>query len=115
MTGAAYTKTMKAGDTGEPLQIAIVDNIGRTPVDLTDASVIFTMLEINDDGTTTALVDAAATIESPETAGLITYNWEAGDTTVAGAHQAYFVVTYDSGIVETYPRKGFLEINIESM
>lgn len=107
------TKNMKAGDTGSPLVVQILNKSDYEPVDLTGASVDFRMFKINDDDTVTTLVDASATVETPETEGTITYNWAAGDTDIAGNHKAQFEITFSGGRVETFPSSGYIEINIE--
>lgn len=110
-----YTKTLKVGDTGEPVEAHISNKSGRTSVDLTGAIAKFLMYQINDDSTSTLLVDAVATPDADPTTGKLSYNWIAGDTDVPGAHQAYFVVTYSGGVIETYPRNTFIEIRIEEL
>ncbi len=109
------SKNMKVGDTGSPLSASLRTRSDDQPIDLTGASVKFKMVEVNDDDTITTLVDASADIETPETAGLVTYNWATGNTDTAGNHKATFVVTFASGKIETFPPDDYIEINIQDL
>ena len=66
-------KQMKQHDTGEPLRIQIVRKSNGQAQDLTSATATFLMYQVSDDNTMTELVNAGATVESPETDGYITY------------------------------------------
>jgi hypothetical protein len=49
-------------------------------------------------------------IDSP--AGIVTYDWQTGDTDVSGVYYAEFEVTYGDGSVETFPNSGNISIKI---
>jgi len=104
---------MKTGDTGEPLVIQIINKSDRRAVVLTSATVVFKMSRVEDDSTLTNVVNAAATV-TDATNGIITYTWVAGDLDTAGLYIGTFTITYSSGVVETYPRDGYIEINIDA-
>lgn len=44
--------------------------------------------------------------------GVVRYEWQAGDTDVAGGYEAEFEVTFDGGEVETFPNGGYYTIAI---
>jgi len=109
-----HVKTMKQGATGPQLRVQIVNESNGQAQDLTDAEVQMIMCQVNDDSTTSTLVDSVALIDSPETEGKIRYIWNDGDTDVLGNHQAFFKITYATGVEEIYPKDGYIEIRIES-
>ena len=114
MVTTNHIRHMKKHDTGEPVRVAIVNKSNDTAQDLTGATVLFLMYKVDDDtGLNTQVISSAATIESPETDGYITYEWQTGDTDEVGNFLALFEVTYASGVIESYPRHGYIEIRIE--
>lgn len=104
---------LKQNDTGESVKALIVERSTQQPVTLTGASAVFSMYQVNDDSTTTQLVSAPCTVN--ETDSILTYAWATGNTSVAGVHLAYFTVTYQTGIVEKFPRAGYIEVEIEAL
>jgi len=99
-----------AGDTGESVIVQIVNSSNRQPQDLTDATARFRMSIVNDDSTVVATIDQPAVILED---GKIQYSWRAGDLAVPGQYQGLFVVTYDDGTIESYPRQGFIDVQVE--
>lgn len=92
---------LKAGDTGPLLTCILVDQNG--PVDLTAvASIAFKARGLYYG----ALITGAATIlpvvpaiGTPQ----VQYAWQAGDTAVADTYHAQFTVTFNSGMVISFP------------
>ena len=109
-----HYKQIKRNDTGPPIRAQIISDTDSNAVDLSGASVSFHMYQVNDDGTQTELVNAAAVIETPATDGYVRYDWSSGDTETLGTHLAEFEVTYSGGSKETYPRSGYINIRIEA-
>lgn len=94
-------KTIKQGDLGDPIRAQITDS--GVPVDLTNAQdVNFEM---------GGLVDGDVVIESLQD-GIVRYEWQEGDTDVAGLFRAQFEVTLESGKPVTYPEEGYIEVLI---
>ena len=84
-------------------------------MDLTDAAVIkYLMYQVNDDGTTTELVNAEAYAETPAISGIVRYDWTSGDTATTGSHLSEFEIEFTDGHKETFPTRGYIEIDIES-
>lgn len=79
-----------------------------SPVDLTGADVIFTMAKYG-----VLLANRAADILDATT-GQVAFIFTEEETTETGAMLAEFEVTYPDGSVETFPNKGYIEINIEA-
>lgn len=110
-----YYKSMKRNDTGPPIKGHLKSKSGGGNVDLTSVNITFIMYKINDDGTKTELVNAAATVDSPATGGTFEYDWQTGDTSEIGTHQAAFqlIFTAENNRKETYPASGWINIEIQ--
>ena len=88
---------INTGDLTPSLQ-ANLRNPDNSPVVLTAATVTFTMLQkgkVLINGKAAAIVNASA--------GLVRYDWQAGDTQVFGSCTAYFTVTSPTITRQTYP------------
>ena len=87
---------IKRGDTSP----SIIYVLSPSEVDLTGATVRFNMrskagaIQIN---------RASAVIVTASGTPTVRYNWQAGNTAVAGVYEAEFEVTYASTAVETFP------------
>jgi len=57
-------------------------------------------------------VDAAGSVESPATAGIIKYEWAAADVDTAGNYNAEFDLDWGSGVVMTLPSNGLIRVRI---
>lgn len=99
---------IKQNDTSPSIRATLKDGDGNV-VNLTDASVRFHMRTI---GGTTTKVDADASIVSPNTSGIVQYDWAASDTDTVGSYQAEFEVTYGDLSVETFPNNGYIRVEI---
>ena len=87
---------MNTGDLLPPLQAALL-NPDNSPVILTNASVLFVMSQ---KGVT--LLSAVATVIN-EASGVVQYNWQPGDTYRYGSCKGVFVVTFSSGLTQSFP------------
>jgi len=99
---------VKQNDTAPSLRATLKDG-SNTVIDLTGASVRFHMRTV---GGTSAKVDAAATVISPATSGIVQYNWVAADTDTIGSYQGEFEVTYSDSAIETFPNNGYIRVEI---
>ena len=75
-------------------------------VNLSGGSVAFSMGE-----DASRVSGAACTVIDPA-AGAIQYNWDVADTFVPGRFDGEFQVTYSNGKTETFPRRGYFEVQI---
>lgn len=97
---------MTQGDTAPRIRGQLTEN--SDPVDLSDASVEFRMTKNG-----TVILEEDATIESAST-GMVYYQWSDGDTDDSvGIHEASFIVTWNGGLVQTFPSKGFIVVQIQ--
>lgn len=85
------------GETQPPYTASLLNGDG-TPLDLTDQTVQFKMRML---GASTDTVLAPATIVGSPTLGKVKYEWNLGDTDVAGLYSVYWIVTGDVAL--TYP------------
>ncbi len=110
-----FDRRMKRNDTGQPVRGSLTSKSTGLAVDLTNVSITFVMYLINDDGTTTEIVNASATVDTPASNGTWQYNWQVGDTEDVGTHLASFQLIFaDEGDrKETYPQSGWINIEIE--
>ncbi len=105
-----YQRTLKQHDTGEPVLIQICSEATGKPLDVTGATGSFLMYAV--DGT--ELVNAPLLVQLPTTAGIIRYDWQAGDTDLIGRHRALFELTFAGATLrESYPREGYMWFTIE--
>jgi hypothetical protein len=99
--------TLKTGDTSPSITYALLP----ATVDLTGATVRFSM-RTRDDGT--VIVNRAAAVIVTATPPVVRYDWQAGNTTLAGRFDAEFEVTYAGGAIETFPNRAFIDVLITS-
>jgi len=100
------TFTIKQSDTSPSIQ-AVLQDSNSTAINLTGATVNFRMKLLGG----TALLNEEMTVVEPLT-GLVRYDWQDGDTSVAGTYFAEFEVTYSDLSVETFPNTGNIAIVI---
>lgn len=98
---------IKQNDTSPAIQATLKDVDGNV-VDLSGATVRFHMRK---QGSTTAKVDAAATIVD-DVGGIVRYNWTSANTDTVGTYQAEFEVTYSDDTVETFPNATYLKVKV---
>ena len=100
------TFTIKQSDTSPSIQAALQDS-NLTAINLTGATVNFRMKLLG--GTT--MLNEEMTVVEPLT-GLVRYDWQDGDTSIAGTYYAEIEVIYSDLSVETFPNTGNLAIVI---
>jgi len=86
--------TMKRGDTSPAIRFTL-----EPLVNLTGASVVFSM---QTDARVRVINQAPAAIKNAP-GGVVRYDWQPGNTAVAGLFRAEFKVLGPGGAVETYP------------
>lgn len=99
---------MKQGDTLPSLTATIRDAAGAL-VDFTSATAI-TFKMRNQAGA--LLVDRAAIVGTPATAGVLRYDWRPEDTALAGIFNAEFEVVFGPEAKQTFPTDGFIRVMI---
>lgn len=79
--------------------------------DLTNASGVTLLYRLNTGGIVTikTAIFSGALID-----GKVKYSWLAGDTATIGLYEAYWLITYVSGEVESFPNNGFFTMKITS-
>lgn len=99
---------IKRGSTFPDVKAALKQADGR-PVNLTGASITFWMRHA---GGATVIEGAAASILGSPLDGIVVYEWQSGDTDVAGVYEVEFNVYYDANTEFRVPRNGFVSIEI---
>ena len=99
---------LKQNDTAPSIRASLKDG-SNSAVDLTSASVKFHMKTVF--GNTTK-INASANIISPETNGVVQYNWTSNDTNTPGTFFGEFEVTHSDGTVETFPNNSFITVEV---
>lgn len=97
-------------DTAPVLTTALTYSDGSA-VDLTGASVNFVMRALS---STTAAINAAATIVGSASDGNVSFTFTSAQTAVAGIFMARYAVTFESGSVMQFPTDGYMEIQVEA-
>lgn len=100
---------LKVGDTLPSIQATLQDANGDA-VDITGSSVTFIM---TNKSTGVTAVEAVATIVTPG-GGVVRYDWQDGDTDIAGPYKAEWEVEFAPNQVETFPNNAYLNIKITS-
>jgi len=110
---------MKVNDTGPAIQSTLRDGNGVV-VDVTGSTIQFKMKmrePARGRGDMSRLVglkvDAAGGIVGAGTDGVVSYTWVAGDTDTPGDYVAEWEVTFGGGVIESFPRPGFIHVTIE--
>jgi uncharacterized protein YfaS (alpha-2-macroglobulin family) len=98
--------TIKQFDTSPSIRATLKDAAG-TPVLLNGATVQIVVKTL--DGV--VVIEEPMTITTP-LAGGVEYDWQTGDTSVAGTYFVEFEVTYTDLSIETFPNDGFLPLVI---
>ncbi len=89
------------------IRTQFVGDDGAIP-DLTGATVVFRLLK--DD---VLIFERPAIIEGDPTQAIVRYEWAAGDTDVAGAFDAEWIVTFSDGRQETFPPDRYNRVRIK--
>lgn len=97
---------LKRGDTSPALQYSLLP----APIVLTAATVRFSM---RPRGSVAPSINRAVAVIEDALAGVVRYDWQVGDTALAGRYEGEFEVTYADGTIETFPNSGFIDIRIE--
>lgn len=95
-------------DTGTTIYEALKDRNG-VAVDLTGASVLYTARL---PGAGALKVNAAATVETPATSGIVSYRYLAADSDTDGDLLERWRVTYAGGNIQRFPAAGPHKVRI---
>jgi len=100
---------LKQFDTSPSLTATLLGTDGKTPQDLTGATVRLSLKLTNGSGT--LLGGPAVVVDAAN--GVVRYDWQAIDVAAAGHYQAEWVVTFPGPREMTWPNDGYLRIEIE--
>lgn len=96
-----------------PKITARLRNLDGTYVDLTTAdSVTFTMRRLEENQPDTLVFSGRACSIVNAAQGVVEYEWQSGDTDIAGAHVGDFEITWSPGVTEIIPTKGYVSVRI---
>lgn len=102
------TFVIKRNDTSPGMQATLKNGSG-TAVDLTGATVLMIMRPV---GGGKRKISGACTLHDAAN-GIVRYAWVSGDTDTAGLFNVEFQVTYADSTVETFPNKGYEQVQID--
>lgn len=99
---------IKRGDTAPAVEATLrqpgtAEGLPGAPIDLTAATTVRFLMEggVADDA---VIVDAAG--------GQVRYDWQPGETDVAGTHDAEFEITWGDGRKQTVPNGEYIKVVI---
>lgn len=100
---------IKQHDTGPDMEYVLLDEDGA-PIDVTGATVTFHM---QDDSGVEKIIDGVVTLTTPAS-GVVTYEWQDGDTDQSGMFFADFLITFAGGQRRTSPNPGWITVIVSS-
>lgn len=100
---------IKQNDTAPSIEAVLTDANGRTKSMAEAASVKFHM---KSETGTILIEDGTGTVKTPAK-GIVAYDWQAGDTSNTGIHNAEFEITYNNGTIETFPNTGYIRVIVK--
>jgi len=95
-------------DTADDL-VRVLTKADGSVIDLTGCTVDFRMINKVSD----RIITGACTVTS-EAGGMVTYEWQPGDTSEAGDHSGKFYVTYPSTQIGTVPNNDEVTIVVDA-
>lgn len=98
---------IKQNDTSPALKVILKDS-ADVVIPVTGASVI---LHMRAKTTGTVKVSAAGEVVDGA-AGIVQYEWAAGDTDTVGDYEAEFQVTFADGAIETFPNTDYIKVRV---
>lgn len=98
---------IKQNDTSPTIRATLRGSDGNT-LNLSNSTVSFIMKRNSGD---TTIQGSAIFFDAAE--GIVEYEWQTGDTAVAGTYKAAFKLTYSDGRIETFPNTGSIEVTIQ--
>lgn len=103
--------TVKSNDTSPFIRQTLLDFEGN-PVDIAAATVVFTMWTYDNATLGSQEISGPADNDQvgAETLGHVSYEWQDGDTALAGVYVGEWEVTFVSGEVETFPNDRHIRI-----
>ena len=105
---ATPTFYIKQNDTRPLLEVNLRDD-RDSPVNITGATVVFSMRNVSDNS---VKIDAASATVTSSTGGRVRYTFTATNTNTAGNFDAEFQVTFLDGTIETFPNDGYIKVII---
>jgi hypothetical protein len=102
---------IKRGDTAPAFEKSLNDELGQ-PVNLDGLTELD--FHMRDENYETVVDDDTTGNVSVENvvSGDVSYQWQSGDTDTLGSYKAEFVVTYDDGTIQSFPRNGMYDIEV---
>ncbi len=102
--------TIKQNDTEKKLEATLRD-AADVAVDLTGATIVFSMRRLDD--RTVVISKQTVTITNPPgTDGKVEYPWKLSETATLGEYEGEFQVTFSGGGVQTFPNDRHIRIRI---
>jgi hypothetical protein len=103
---------IKKGATDPPLYVQLVREDNNVPLNISGASVSFTMKR---DGATNPVLDEVTATLTDAANGIIAYEWNSSPLTgteKAGKFKAEFTITLSNGKIIKQPQNGYIEIYV---
>lgn len=104
----SYNHAMKQGDREPSIKRQLISKNDGSSISMAGATAKFLMMDANGN----EKINTVAVIESPESDGIVRYDWESGDTSESGIFDAEFQITFSSGKIHTMPNDGYIKVEI---
>lgn len=102
---------IKQHDLLPDLQVKLLSD--GNPVDLLNATSVTFVMQSRKTGVKVAANMVIHDQTDPDTLGVVSYRWKAGDTDFAGDFNGEFQVNWPGGLPQTFPAHSYIVVSIE--
>lgn len=100
---------IKQNDTAPSIEAVLLDSNGRVRSMANASAVRFHMK--SEQGTVLVEDGVGSVVNAAK--GIVSYEWQSGDTSNTGIHNAEFEIEYTNGQIETFPNTGYIRVIVK--
>lgn len=100
---------IKQNYTAPTIEAVLTDSNGRVK-SMADASTV--KFHMKSEQGTILVEDGVGSVKNA-LKGIVAYQWQSGDTSNTGIHNAEFQIEYNNGQIETFPNTGYIRVIVK--